>query len=155
LIPLLSSSLSDSDDDCQDGFKCGSDNCQSDFGWLNGNDQYDCCVADTEGVYPSSDGGKPIYSDESKIIFDSWNTEGTSCGISNGQTVYTGCGYTYLAEEDRNRQCCGDVNNSCGGTSTINIDGWVNPTSATDDGKRGRLLDSLMCAISLLTHPSN
>lgn len=131
---------SDSDNDCQDGFTCTNeyDNCKSDFGWLNGDNGYDCCVADIKGYYPSS--VDPKYSDKSKIIFDSWNTEGTSCGISNGQTVYTGCGYTYLVEEDRNRQCCGDVNTSCGGTSTINIDGWVNPASAIDDGKRGRLL---------------
>ena len=138
-IPTSFSSYSDSDNDCQDGFTCTNelDNCQSDFGWLNGDSGYDCCVADIYGYYSEDD---PKYSDESKIIFDSWNTEGTSCGISNGQTVYTGCGFTYLVEEDRNLQCCGDVNTSCGGTSTINIDGWVNPASATDDGKRGRLL---------------
>ena len=47
-IPTSFSSYSDSDDDCQDGFKCGTDNCQSYFGWLNENIDTDHLPLTTE-----------------------------------------------------------------------------------------------------------
>lgn len=108
-------------DDCQDGFKCGTDNCQSDFGWLNGDSSDDCCEAIEQGVYPITDGGS---------LF-------TRTNLNIYSTVDTGCGYTYLVEEQRDRQC------GSGSTSKINIDGWVDSASATTDGKK-RLTSSFV-----------
>lgn len=120
------SSNSDLDSDCQDGYRCGTDNCQSDFLWENGNSKYDCCEA-TEAI-----------ADSSKLIFDSWNVEGSSCGIVNGQTVFAGCGYTYIVYEDCKRQC-EEYGNTCV-ENNINIDGWVDPDSAIEDGERAQRL---------------
>ena len=86
------------------------------------------------------------------MIFDNWNVEGSSCGIVNGQTVFAGCGYTYIVEEECLKQCA-----AYGGTcveTKFNIDGWVDPASATKDGERARLLPFFCDVFSLLTYYS-
>lgn len=128
LIRIFSfpTSNSDLDSDCQDGYTCGTDNCKTDFIWENGNSNYDCCEA------------TGAIADSSLVIFDKWNVEGSSCGIVNGQTVFAGCSYTYIVEEECLKQC-----EAYGGIcveTEFNIDGWVDPASATKDGERARLL---------------
>ena len=76
------------------------------------------------------------------MIFDKWNVEGSSCGIVNDQTVFAGCGYTYIVEEECKKQC-----EAFGGTcveNKINIDGWINPYSAINDGERAQRLPFLV-----------
>ena len=84
------------------------------------------------------------------MIFDNWNVEGSSCGIVNGQTVFAGCGYTYIVEEECKKQCGAYT---CVETK-FNIDGWVDPASATKDGERARLLHFFFDVFSLLTYYS-
>jgi len=53
------------------------------------------------------------------------STANLSATVVSGQTVYTGCGNTYVVEADRDSQCCGG--GTCGGTSTIiTVDPVVN-----------------------------
>ena len=42
----------------------------------------------------------------------------SSCGLVRAQVVYTGCGYTYILEKERDKQC------GSGGTSKIIFDGF-------------------------------
>jgi hypothetical protein len=44
--------------------------------------------------------------------------EGTTCGLSRAQTVFTGCGYTYILQRERDIQC------GTGGTSEIIVDSY-------------------------------
>ena len=54
----------------------------------------------------------------SKIIFDSWE-EGKSCNLKRAQTVYVGCGFSYVVKADRDRQCKRND-----GNSKIIFDSW-------------------------------
>jgi hypothetical protein len=49
--------------------------------------------------------------------------QGGSCGMTRAMTVYTGCGYTYVVESDRNNQC------GSGGTSKLIFDSFSGGSS--------------------------
>ncbi|EJK46274.1 hypothetical protein THAOC_35064, partial [Thalassiosira oceanica] len=59
---------------------------------------------------------------EGGLIFDSLNVNHTSCGLTQGQEVWVGCGYVYAVEGDCTTQC---GTNGCSTTSKLYFTSWL------------------------------
>ncbi|EJK46009.1 hypothetical protein THAOC_35347, partial [Thalassiosira oceanica] len=59
---------------------------------------------------------------EGGLIFDSLNAEQTSCGLTQGQEVWVGCGYVYAVEGDCTTECGTD---GCSTTSKLYFTSWL------------------------------
>ena len=74
-------------------YTCGSDTTKL---YVVEDDCNDDCGSDCTNQTSAVDGG---------LIFDSLNDEQTSCGLTQGQEVWVGCGYVYAVQKDCNKEC--------------------------------------------------
>ena len=61
----------DSDDECQDGLKCGSNNCPSSLGF---DSEIDCCYKPTELMSPNYPYNYPSYTSETWLLTASFGS---------------------------------------------------------------------------------